>query len=126
MSMSASLHRLCESNPLYSSYVEDPKWQRLFTGIWASCLCLAIVLSLPALVRIWRARRVFANLFGVWEGRTYVPLSTTHRKEVPPAKNPSRNLGFLSLLLWSPLGFDLNIGQSMSSDLKCLFINVIE
>ncbi|KAH9966357.1 hypothetical protein BGW80DRAFT_1342341 [Lactifluus volemus] len=76
---------------IYDSYVEDPKWQLRFTEIWAGCLGLALVLSLPTIFRAWRAGRV-SPVFLVQEY--------------------SRKLDFLtSLLLRSPLGVGLNLGQ---------------
>jgi len=104
-----------------SSYVEDPKWQRRFTAIWAGCLGLALVLSFPILYRAYRAGRVFTGLFGVREGneeRGYVPASTITRKKTVLTKEHRRPFGtlipFLSFLLWSPLGVGLNVGQSAS------------
>ncbi|KAI0295169.1 iron reductase [Multifurca ochricompacta] len=103
---------------IYNSYVEDPKWQRLFTEIWAGCLGLAIVLSLPALYRALRKGRMFTGLFGVWEdirGQGYVPARVISTKEGVPTQERSRVLDYLtifrSILLWSPLGFELNLGQ---------------
>jgi hypothetical protein len=117
------------TNKIISSYVEDPKWQRRYTEIWAGCLCLTVVLSLPTLFRALRAGRVFTDLFGVWEGRSYMPVPTTHRREVSSAPKHSWTLGFLSsfrpLLLWSPLGVGLNLGQSTLSGLQC-FLTVLK
>lgn len=103
-------------SPSHSSYVEDPKWQRRFTEIWVGCLGLAIVLSLPSIYRAFRARRAFIGPFGVWEGRSYAPVPTTPQKEVTLRSKNNNALGCLSVslsvLLWSPLGVGLNLGQS--------------
>ena len=111
-----------ENDILQSSYVEDPKWQRRFTAIWAGCLGLALVLSLPILYRAYRAGRVFTGLFGVREGiegRGYLTVPTITRKTVLASKH-RRPLGtlipFFSFILWSPLGVGLNVGQSASSE----------
>ncbi|KAH9041888.1 iron reductase [Lactarius deliciosus] len=100
---------------VYNSYVEDPKWQHRFTEIWAGCLGLAIILSLPSFYRAFRARRVFVGLFGVWEGRAYAPAPTAPQREVAPSPKHSKALGYLSIfrsvLLLSPLGVGLNLGQ---------------
>ena len=101
--------------------MEDPKWQRRFTAIWAGCLGLALVLSLPVLYRAYRAGRVFTGFFGVREGikdRDYIPAPSTAGKETVLSKEHRRPLSFLipftSVLLWSPLGVGLNVGQSTS------------
>ena len=104
--------------------MEDPKWQHRFTEIWAGCLGLAIALSLPSLCRAFHARRAFIGLFGVWEGHAYAPAPTTPQNEVAPDSKNSRALGYLntfrSVLLWSPLGVGLNLGQSTSPELQSL------
>jgi len=94
---------------IYDSYVEDPKWQHRFTEIWAGCLGLAILLSLPVLYRAHRAGRAFTGLGGVRENLKgdYTPVLTTSRKDVPLPYLSS----FSSLFLWSPLGVGLNVGQ---------------
>lgn len=100
---------------VYNSYVEDPKWQRRFTEIWVGCLGLAIVLSLPSIYRAFRARRAFIGPFGVWEGRSYALVPTTSQKEVVLHSKHNKALLrlsiFRSVLLWSPLGVGLNLGQ---------------
>ncbi|KAH8986463.1 iron reductase [Lactarius akahatsu] len=100
---------------VYNSYVEDPKWQHRFTDIWAGCLGLAVILSLPSLYRAFRTRQAFIGLFGVWEGRAYAPAPTAPQREVAPSPKHSKELGYLSIfrsvLLLSPLGVGLNLGQ---------------
>ncbi|KAH9994986.1 iron reductase [Russula compacta] len=100
---------------VYDSYVEDPKWQRLFTEIWAGCLGLTVVFLLPVLYRAYRVGRAFTSLFGVREDSTthdYIPAPTPPGKEVTLARKHRGPLCHLSsLLLWSPLGVGLNIGQ---------------
>ncbi|KAI9434578.1 iron reductase [Lactarius indigo] len=100
---------------VYNSYVEDPKWQRRFTEIWAGCLGVAIALSLPSLYRAFRARRAFIGLFGVWEGSAYAPAPAVPQMEVAPPPKYSTAPGYLSIfrsvLLLSPLGVGLNLGQ---------------
>jgi ferric-chelate reductase len=108
--------------PQCSSYVEDPKWQRRFTEIWVGCLGLAIVLSLPSIYRAFRARRAFIGPFGVWEGRSYALVPTTSQKEVVLHSKHNKALLrlsiFRSVLLWSPLGVGLNLGQSAFPELQ--------
>ena len=90
-----------------------PKWQRRFTEIWAGCLGLAIVLSLPSLYYAFRARQVFTGFFDMWEGCGYAPTPTNSQREVAPDLKHSRALGrlsiFRSVLLWSPLGIGLTV-----------------
>ncbi|KAH9169184.1 iron reductase [Lactarius sanguifluus] len=100
---------------VYNSYVEDPKWQHRFTEIWTGCLGLAIILSLLPLYRAFRVRRAFIGLFGVWEGRAYTPAPTAPQREVALSPKHSNVLSYLSIfrsvLLLSPLGVGLNLGQ---------------
>lgn len=117
-----SLQHTSKLNSQRSSYVEDPKWQRRFTEIWVGCLGFAIVLSLPSLYRAFRARRAFIGPFGVWEGRSYAPVPTTAQKEVSLHTKNNKALDslsiFCSVLLWSPLGVGLNLGQSAFPELQ--------
>ncbi|KAI0270454.1 iron reductase [Gloeopeniophorella convolvens] len=105
---------------IYNSYVEDPKWQHRFTAVWASCLGLFIVLSLPTVNRALRAGREFTGLLGVWEdlklrGYTTARASGSYREETTPTTGLNRSQGWLviirSALMWSPLGFSLDLGQ---------------
>jgi hypothetical protein len=82
-------------------------------------LGVAVVLSLPALYRAYRAGRAFTGLLGVREGiqgRDYAPATAAPRKETATKRRSP--LGYLSsfhaLFLWCPLGVGLNVGQSMS------------
>lgn len=117
-----SVQQNSKLSPQRSSYVEDPKWQRRFTEIWVGCLGLAIVLSLPSIYRAFRARRAFIGPFGVWEGRSYAPVPTTPQKEAALHSKHNKALGRLSIfgsvLLWSPLGVGLNLGQSAWAELQ--------
>ncbi len=86
------------------------------------------MLSLPSLYRAFRAGRVFTGLSGVSvdiKGHGYVPAPTTPQREAAQGSKNSRAVGYLSafrsVLLWSPLGFGLNIGQSMSMEFQLLF-----
>ncbi|KAI0049071.1 iron reductase [Auriscalpium vulgare] len=105
---------------IYDSYVEDPKWQHKFTAIYASIIGAAIVLSLPRLVRAMKARREFTGLLGVWEDvsgqRRYVSMGDG--KKVPERRRKVM-AGWInmvtSVLLWSPLGVGLTLGQVIIS-----------
>ena len=114
------------SPPRTSSYVEDPKWQRRFTEIWVGFLGLAIVLSLPSIYRAFLARRAFLGPFGVWEGRSYAPVPTMPQKDVTLHLRNNHVFDFLSVplsvLLWSPLGVGLNLGQSALPEFQSLHI----
>ncbi|PBK65298.1 iron reductase [Armillaria solidipes] len=101
----------------YNSYVEDPKWQRRFTAIWASCVGAAILYSLPYLVRSVRNRRTWLWFQGIGEDFSakgiYVPIQQT----TPPRSIPAKNrLGSIvgtigSVTLWTPPVLALNVGQ---------------
>lgn len=104
----------------FSSYVEDPKWQRRFTTIWGAFLATAVVCSLPYLVKSVRNGRMALWFRGVGEDmRTYtaVPSDVKASNTVPTR----RSSGLRSIVqtagnvfLWSPPGLELNMGQSTS------------
>ncbi|SJL02859.1 uncharacterized protein ARMOST_06199 [Armillaria ostoyae] len=101
----------------YNSYVEDPKWQRRFTAIWASCVGAAILYSLPYLVRSVRNRRTWLWFQAIGEDFSakgiYVPLQQTPPPCSKPAKNRlARIVGTIgSVTLWTPPLLALNVGQ---------------
>ncbi|CAL1697507.1 unnamed protein product [Somion occarium] len=99
----------------YNSYVEDPKWQRKFSAVWAVAVGIAILASLPHLVRAIRRGRAFTGFFGVSEdhsGKKYVPIRV---EEKLPAQRMKRVAGVLytlvSFLRWTIPGVELNFGQ---------------
>ncbi|THH15440.1 hypothetical protein EW146_g5043 [Bondarzewia mesenterica] len=104
-----------DSLQVYNSYQEDPKWQKKFSIVWTVALGLVIVASLPRSVRAVRSRRAFTGLFGIWEdvaGKWYA--SAEAKERIPKRKN--RKLAALlqtigSVLLWSPMGVGLDLGQ---------------
>ncbi|KAA1466991.1 iron reductase [Dentipellis sp. KUC8613] len=102
---------------IYNSYDIDPKWQRKFSIVWASFTGLAVVLSLPYLLRSIRARRAFTGLFGIWEdlsGKRYASVAGSGEA---PSRRRSRIGAVLrsvgSVLLWSPPGLRLDVGQML-------------
>ncbi|KAK0491790.1 iron reductase [Armillaria luteobubalina] len=105
----------------YNSYIEDPKWQRRFTAIWASCVGAAILYSLPYLVRSVRNKRTWLWFQGISEDFSakgiYVPLEQTTPPPSKPAKNRLANIvGTIgSFTLWTPPLLALNVGQSKLS-----------
>ncbi|ETW79594.1 ferric reductase [Heterobasidion irregulare TC 32-1] len=100
---------------VYNSYQEDPKWQKKFTIVWATAVGIAVLAALPQLIRAVRSRQAFTGLFGVWEdlsGSWYGPAAA--QEAIPPRR--SRKVAALlrtvgSVLLWSPMGFGLDLGQ---------------
>ncbi|KAF7421311.1 hypothetical protein PC9H_011833 [Pleurotus ostreatus] len=111
---------------IYNSYVEDPKWQRKFSIVWASFLGAAIFIALPSLVRLIH-RRGFVTVFRAWLGgvredrqtRRYTPVddhSDVHQsKSEGHRATLSRRSAFLnrirSLMLLTPPGIELNVVQ---------------
>ncbi|KAK0436227.1 iron reductase [Armillaria borealis] len=101
----------------YNSYVEDPKWQRRFTAIWASCVGAAILYSLPYLVRSVRNKRTWVWFQGIGEDFSakgiYVPLQQATPPRSIPAKNRLESIvGTIgSITLWTPPLLALNVGQ---------------
>lgn len=111
-----------------SSYVEDPKWQRKFSIIWAAGVGIAVLAAVPQVVRALRRGRLFRGwLFGVSEGRNYTPAVGN---DVVPPKSKRRVFGLLETLgsvsLWSLPGIELDIGQSkgMSGRIRILALNI--
>jgi ferric-chelate reductase len=98
--------------------VEDPKWQRKFSIVWASAVAVAVVASLPALWRSLRSGSAYKGFFGVSEtlGGSYRPVSSTPEKTSPPRRK--RNLPqalietVTSTLRWSLPGLEVDFGQS--------------
>ncbi|THH28732.1 hypothetical protein EUX98_g5458 [Antrodiella citrinella] len=101
----------------FSSYVEDPKWQRKFSAVWAAAAVIAIICSLPYLVHSIRTRRAFTGVFGVSEdvfGKPYAPVSTvaetqpTHRRRGRVAVWAE---SVISMFSWTLPGIELTFGQ---------------
>ncbi|OJT14547.1 Ferric reductase transmembrane component 3 [Trametes pubescens] len=97
----------------YNSYVEDPKWQRKFSIIWAAGVGIAVLAAVPQVVRALRRGRLFRGwLFGVSEGQNYTPAVGG---DVIPPKSKRRVFGLLETLgsvsLWSLPGIELDVGQ---------------
>lgn len=103
---------------VHSSYVEDPKWQRKFSIIWASFVGLAVLASAPRLWKSIKQGRAFKGFWGVTENfgsERYV--ATLSEAQIPgrrrnPFSDILRSVG--SLRLWSLPGLELNLGQSTS------------
>ncbi|KAI0027920.1 ferric reductase like transmembrane component-domain-containing protein [Vararia minispora EC-137] len=102
---------------IYDSYAEDPKWQITFTKIWCGCLAAAVGLSAPRFLRAVRRRRAHVDLFGVRDdsGRAYESVTQLREFPRPKSKFSEMLAGILrmlgSVLLWSPLGVGLDVGQ---------------
>ncbi|EIN03568.1 hypothetical protein PUNSTDRAFT_116967 [Punctularia strigosozonata HHB-11173 SS5] len=107
---------------VYNSYVEDPKWQRKFSIIWGTAAGIAILISLPHLLRAIRSRRAFAGLFGVWEdwsGKAYQPVAASDERKrsggSPGWKDRVRGVARIvtSALLWTLPGTEVDVGQML-------------
>ena len=101
--------------------MEDPKWQRKFSAVWAAGVGLAIVLSLPRVVRAFRRGRLFTGFFGVRQGAgggSYVPVGEIPSPSPPIERGKKRVEGWLrtigSVLLWAPFGTGLDLAQCIS------------
>lgn len=99
-----------------SSYVEDPKWQRRFSAVWAIAAVVAILASLPYFIHSVKNGRAFAGLLGLSEdlhGKHYTPIAA---EEKHPAKKRRRIVAWaesaLASLRWSLPGIELSFGQS--------------
>ncbi|KAK7676992.1 hypothetical protein QCA50_020021 [Cerrena zonata] len=99
----------------YNSYVEDPKWQRKFSMVWAITVAIAIVLSARHFIRAMYQGRAFTGLFGVSEdntGKSYTPINV---EEKVPIHSKRRIAGFahsvLALFSWTLPGVELSFGQ---------------
>lgn len=101
----------------YSSYVEDPIWQRKFTIIWCSGLAIAVAVSLPSLIISLRQGRVFKGITGISEITGYRSVSSDDNKPLPPPRSRSsrRLIGawnaLISTTYWSLPKLELNLGQ---------------
>ncbi|KAF4568608.1 hypothetical protein EYR36_010620 [Pleurotus pulmonarius] len=113
---------------IYNSYVEDPKWQRKFSIVWASFLGAAILLALPSLLRLVR-RRGFSTVFGSWLGGVredrrrgrYKPVDDHpdgERSKSEPSEHQTtrpKSSAVLnrirSVMLLTPPGIELNVAQ---------------
>jgi ferric-chelate reductase len=103
----------------FSSYLEDPKWQRKFSAIWASFVGAAILCALPHLVRSIKQGRAFTELSGIWEdfSRKHYKAIPYREKTVHRGLDGNRRLAAIirsvgAILLWTPPGIELNAGQS--------------
>ncbi|PCH42801.1 iron reductase [Wolfiporia cocos MD-104 SS10] len=98
----------------YNSYVEDPKWQRKFSIIWASILGGFVVLFLPRLVHSLKNGRLFRGLLGISEGnsKNYTSVESTgdspkrHRRRFTSVFET-----FWSVFWWSLPLVELSLGQ---------------
>ncbi|KAJ2971662.1 hypothetical protein NUW54_g12455 [Trametes sanguinea] len=118
-----SLRYACSAHrrlvPSDSSYVEDPKWQRKFSIIWAAGIAIAVLLSLPSVLLALRRGRLFRSwLVGVSEApnkRNYAPAAGDINEDVAPKKAKRRVCGVLetvwSATYWSLPGIELDLGQ---------------
>ncbi|KAL4263678.1 Ferric/Cupric Reductase Transmembrane Component [Pleurotus pulmonarius] len=113
---------------IYNSYVEDPKWQRKFSIVWASFLGAAILLALPSLLRLVR-RRGFSTVFGSWLGGVredrrrgrYKPVddhpdgerskSEPREHQTTRPKSSAVLNRVRSMMLLTPPGIELNVAQ---------------
>ncbi|OSC98326.1 iron reductase [Trametes coccinea BRFM310] len=103
----------------YNSYVEDPKWQRKFSIIWAAGIAVAVLLALPSVLLALRRGRLFRSwLVGVSENpskRNYAPAAGDIAEDVVPKKAKRRVCGLLetvwSATFWSLPGIELDLGQ---------------
>ncbi|KIP02610.1 hypothetical protein PHLGIDRAFT_78922, partial [Phlebiopsis gigantea 11061_1 CR5-6] len=103
----------------YNSYIEDPKWQRKFSIVWASAVALAVVASLPHLWRSLRTGSAYKGLFGISEdfGANYSAVRSSPQQE--PLAHRKRNSVLaavetaLSILRWSLPGIELDFGQML-------------
>ncbi|KAL0953023.1 hypothetical protein HGRIS_007227 [Hohenbuehelia grisea] len=103
---------------IYNSYEEDPKWQRKFSYIWVAFLGACILVSLPSVLRSLRNKRLFTGFFGVREfGNEYSAVAEKPINEPAQSRRSRRGrteallLSVASILLWSPPGIELNLGQ---------------
>ncbi|KAI0365850.1 iron reductase [Pilatotrama ljubarskyi] len=102
----------------YNSYVEDPKWQRKFSIIWAAGVGITVLAAVPSIVGALRRGRLLRGwLSGVSEdpkGRNYSPAVGA---DVVPPKSTRRVNGLVdtvwSTTLWSLPGVELDLGQMM-------------
>ncbi|KZW01965.1 hypothetical protein EXIGLDRAFT_760198 [Exidia glandulosa HHB12029] len=69
---------------VYNSYAIDPQYARGFTAFWVSLVGVAVLISLPGLLRSIRRGRVYTGV-GIWEdlhGQSYAPVSA--EEKLPP------------------------------------------
>ncbi|RPD53265.1 iron reductase [Lentinus tigrinus ALCF2SS1-6] len=98
----------------YNSYVEDPKWQRKFSIVWAAGVGIAVLASVPHVARALKNGRLFRGLFtGVSDsGSRYTP---TNGVDIKPPRSKRRVLGIVETLwsstLWTLPGVELDLGQ---------------
>ncbi|OBZ74630.1 Ferric reductase transmembrane component 3 [Grifola frondosa] len=101
----------------YNSYLIDPQWQRKFSIIWACGVGIAVVASLPYLVRSIKNGRAYRGLFGVTEdiaGRHYTSATSAERD---PGRAKRRLSAICetawSFTFWSIPGIELDLGQML-------------
>ncbi|KAH9943638.1 iron reductase [Amylocystis lapponica] len=99
----------------YNSYVEDPKWQRKFSIVWACILGGAVLASLPHVVRSAKNGRLLRGFFGVSEdvtGKHYTPVNSTHKEQTHRRGRISAIVQTsLSIFRWSLPGVEMTFGQ---------------
>ena len=98
--------------------MEDPKWARKFSIVWASAVAIAVAASLPKLLPVLRTGRAFKGIFGVSEtlGGSYGAVPPSSEKTVLPRRRRNRLLAVFetaaSTLRWTLPGLELDFGQS--------------
>lgn len=99
----------------YNSYVTDPIWQRKFSTIWATAVGIAILISLPHLIRALRTGRAFTGLFGVSENlgspRYEVPRSHDTIPKRSTRRLPAIYDVFFAAFGWTLPGLELTFAQ---------------
>jgi len=104
---------------IYNTYVLDPPWQIRYTAVWAGAAALFTILSIPAFIRAARNGRIWQGSVGISSSLATEPKSydTLLEKELAPrTSKPSSLLGgtlvtLKHFVLWSPPGFDIDLGQ---------------
>ncbi|KAI0085510.1 iron reductase [Irpex rosettiformis] len=103
----------------YNSYVEDPKWARKFSIIWATAVAIAVTVSLPKLLPAIWSRRAFTGIFGVTEtsGGSYGAVPSSSEKAVLPRRKRNGLLAIFetaaSTLRWTLPGLEVDFGQML-------------
>lgn len=101
----------------YNSYAVDPKWQKKFSIVWATAVGVAIVASLPSLIRSIRNGRAFCDLFGVREDFGKTRYTATVSEDVKPSKNSRKIVAVeesaWSIVRWSIPGVELTGWQML-------------
>ncbi|KAI0743320.1 ferric reductase like transmembrane component-domain-containing protein [Irpex lacteus] len=103
----------------YNSYVEDPKWARKFSIVWAAAVAIAVTASLPKLLPAIRSGRMFKGIFGVSEtfSSSYSAVPSSPEKGILPRRRRNRLLAIFetaaSTLRWTLPGLEVDFGQML-------------